>query len=132
MANNVSRVQYPTNLTGVNTNAVFPAEASNYFNNFFEVPVEVSTNINAAVVSYFESITDNKEGARALASAVIFTSVKQGLNPMATLDEFKKIPKGELDTYTALFLNFERKGTSYLGVVNSPAINKYVQLTIRP
>ena len=128
---NVSRVQYPTNLQSVNTNAIFPTEATNYFNNFFDVPIEVSTNVNAAVVAYFEEITDSKEGAQALASAVIYTSIKQGLDPMSTLDEFKKMPKSELDTYTVLFLNFERKGTSYLGVTNSPTINKYVSRTIR-
>ena len=132
MATNLSRVQYPTNLTGVNTNAVYPTEAVNYFNNFFDVPVEVSTNINSAVVAYFEQITENKLGAQALASAVIYTSVKQGLDPMATLDEFKKLPKTELDAYTVLFLNFERKGTSYLGITNVPTINKYIQRTIRP
>jgi len=131
MATNLSRVQYPTNLTGVNTNALFPTEAVNYFNNFFDVPVEVSTNINSAVVAYFEQITENKLGAQALASAVIYTSVKQGLDPMATLDEFKKLPKNELDAYTVLFLNFERKGTSYLGITNVPTINKYIQRTIR-
>lgn len=132
MADNLPRVQYPTNLTGVNTNAVYPTEAVNYFNNFFDVPIEVSTNINSAVVSYFEQITETKAGAQALASAVIYTSVKQGINPMAALDEFKKLPKNELDAYTVLFLNFERKGTSYLGITNVPTINKYIQRTIRP
>jgi hypothetical protein len=51
---------------------------------------------------------------------------------MSTLDEFKKMPIGELNDYLVMFLNLERKGTSYLGVINAPKINKYVERTILP
>jgi hypothetical protein len=126
------QVPYPTNLTGINTNAISPANPDKFFNNFFDFPIEVSTNVDAAIVAHFEQIADSKEGARALASAVIYTAIKQGVDPMAALDEFKKIPPGELDVYTALFLNFERKGTSFLGLTNQPAQNKYVTRAILP
>jgi hypothetical protein len=128
---NIVRAKQPTNLAQINLNALEPRSADKYFNNFFEIPVEVSSNVDAAIVAYFEQISDNKEAARALASAVIYTSVKQGLNPMETLKEFQRLPDGELDAYTAMFLNFERKGTSYLGISNQPQINKYVQRSIR-
>jgi hypothetical protein len=128
---NIVKSKNPTNLTPVNLNALDPRDSSKYFNNFFEIPVEVSSNVDAAIIAYFEQISDNKESARALASAVIYTSVKQGLNPMETLKEFQQLPEGELDAYTAMFLNFERKGTSYLGISNQPEINKYVQRSIR-
>ena len=128
---NIVRAKHPTNLAQINLNALDPRDADKYFNNFFEIPVEVSSNVDAAIVAYFEQIADNKEAARALASAVIYTSVKQGLNPMETLKEFQRLPDGELDAYTAMFLNFERKGTSYLGISNQPQINKYVQRSIR-
>ena len=128
---NIVRAKEPTNLAQINLNAFNPRDANRYFNNFFEIPVEVSSNVDAAIIAYFEQISDNKESARALASAVIYTSVKQGLNPMETLKEFQQLPKGELDAYTAMFLNFERKGTSYLGISNQPEINKYVQRSIR-
>lgn len=128
---NIVRAKEPTNLTQINLNSLSPRDTNKYFNNFFEIPVEVSSNVDAAIIAYFEQIADNKESARALASAVIYTSVKQGLNPMETLKEFQRLPKGELDAYTAMFLNFERKGTSYLGVSNQPQINKYVQRSIR-
>jgi hypothetical protein len=123
-------VPYPTNLQGVNTNAIDPFDTDKFFNNFFDFPIEVSSNIDAAIIAQFELITDNKESAIALASAVIYTAVKQGINPMNALDEFKRLPPGDLDTYTALFLNFERKGTSYLGLKNKPTQNKYVARTI--
>jgi hypothetical protein len=49
---------------------------------------------------------------------------------MQTLDEFRKLSKGELDAYTAMFLNFERKGTSLLGISNNPPINQYISRSI--
>jgi hypothetical protein len=51
---------------------------------------------------------------------------------MSALDEFRKIPAGELGVYTALFLNFERVGTSFLGLKNQPIQNKYVTRAILP
>jgi hypothetical protein len=121
---------YPTNLQGVNTNANDPFDTDKFFNNFFDFPIEVSSNVDAAIIAHFELITDNKESAIALASAVIYTALKQGINPMNALDEFKRLPPGDLDAYTALFLNFERKGTSFLGLKNRPSQNKYVTRAI--
>jgi hypothetical protein len=51
---------------------------------------------------------------------------------MSILDEFKKLPTGDLNTYTALFLNTERAGTSFLGLKNKPVQNKYVTRAILP
>jgi hypothetical protein len=123
---------YPTNLQRIDTNNVNPPRTDSFFNNFFNFPIEVSSNIDAAILAHFEQITDNKESARALASAVIYTAIKQGINPMVALDDFKKIPPGELNTYTALFLNFDRIGTSFLGLKNRPAQSKYITRTILP
>lgn len=133
MANLIKKpITEPTNLERINLNAFDPPNVSKYFNNFFEIPVSVSSNIDSAIIAYFQQVADNEIEARALASAVIYTSVKQGVNPMETLKEFQRLPEGELDAYTALFLNFERKGTSYLGIKNQPLQNKYIQRSIRP
>lgn len=132
MINNVKTAEYPTNTNQVDLNTRAAGNENKYFNNFFDIPIQVSTNINSAVITYFEQIADNKESAKALASAVIYTSLKQGIDPMSTLDEFKKMPIGELNDYLVMFLNLERKGTSYLGVLNAPKINKYVERTILP
>lgn len=122
----------PTNLKAVNLNSYVKRDVNKYFNNFFDIPVEVSSMVDSAIIAYFETIADNKEAARALASAVIYTSAKQGADPIETLKEFQKLPPGELDAYTTVFLNLERVGTSYLGITNLPIINKYIQRTILP
>ena len=126
------QIPYPTNLGRVDTNAISPPNTDKFFNNFFNFPIDVSSNVDAAVIAYFEQITDNKESARAMASAVIYTAIKQGINPMSALDEFKKVPLGDLNAYTALFLNFERVGTSFLGLKNQPIQNKYITRAILP
>ena len=129
---NLIRASEPTNLSNVNLNDIVSKNTDKYFNNWFEIPVEVSSNIDAAIIAHFETIADNKESARAMASAVIYTSIKQGLDPMETLAEFRSIPAGDLNEYTAMFLNFDRVGTSYLGLKNNPTVNKYVQRAILP
>ena len=129
---NLVRAKNPTNLDAVNLNTLEPRDTVKYFNNYFDVPVEVSSNIDSVIVAYFENLTNDTESARQLASAVIYTSVKQGISPLETLDQFKKVPLGDLDTYTAMFLNFDRVGTSYLGLTNTPLINKYVERSILP
>ena len=128
----IVRAKNPTNLSSVNLNAIVEQNSNKYFNNFFEIPVEVSSNVDAAIVGFFERTTGDTESARQLASAVIYTSIKQGLDPMETLAEFQQIDPGQLDAYTALFLNFDRIGTSYLGLANIPKINKYIQRSILP
>jgi len=105
---------------------------SKYFNNFFLPGINVSQNVDDAIVGYFEQVSESKEGARALASAVILTSISQGMNPMDSLEEFKKMAKGELNAYLTMFLNLNRVGTSYLGLKNGPQLNKYVARLIRP
>lgn len=122
----------PTNLRRVDTNVINPPAVDKFFNNYFEFPISVSSNVDAALIAHFEQIADNKESARALASAVMYTAIKQGVDPMSALDEFKKIPIGDLNTYTALFLNFERIGTSFLGIKNRPQQNKYITRAILP
>lgn len=108
------------------------SSSTKYFNNFNLPVINVSNNINDAIIAYFEQIADSKEAARLVASAVILTAVSQGVDPMQTLEEFSKLPPGQLTSYTAMFLNLSRKGTSYLGINNSPEVSKYITHMIRP
>ena len=103
-----------------------------FFNNFFTKNYNISPNANDAIVSFFESFAENKEAAQALAASVIYTSLSQETDPMLTLDEFKKIPAGELSIFVAMYLNLNRAGSSALGVRNQPVTNKYVTRTILP
>ena len=100
---------------------------------FFNQSFSVSQNVDDAIIGYFEKVTNgNKEAARIIASAVIFTSLAQKIDPMATLQHFTTLTEGELNAYLTMFLNLNRVGTSYLGISNQPITSKYVARTILP
>lgn len=119
-----------TNIEPINLLVNDNTNASSYFNNYFGPNVNVSPNVDATILAYFEELSFNKDGARALASAVIYTAKTQGVDPMETLTEFTKLPKGQLNAYLVYFLNIQRKGTSYLGIVNQPITNKYISRAV--
>lgn len=108
------------------------SKTQSFFNNYFRPDIDVSINANDAVFSNFEKITDNRESAMALASAVINTSKSQQLDLMEVLAEFNKMGKDQLNAYLCMFLNINRVNTSLLGINNQPIQNKYVRRSILP
>ena len=120
------------NLSAINMSVNGNSDPNKYFNNYFGPSFQVSPNVDAAILSYFEQVSDNKVTARVLASAVIYTSYTQQINPMQALAEFTQLPKGELNAYLTMFLNLQRVGTSFLGITNRPVANKYVSRAVLP
>lgn len=120
------------NLTSIDVSSNKNTESNKYFNNYFGPKFQVSTDVDAAIISYFESVTDNRESAKILASAVIYTSYTRNVDPMTILKEFTGLPPGELNSYLTMFLNLQRVGTSFLGITSVPLTNKYVQRSILP
>jgi hypothetical protein len=102
-----------------------------FFNNYFvDAAPTVSQNVNDAVVGFFQQYTGNKDTGNTLAASVIYTANTQQLDPIALVEEFRKLAPGELNAYLTMFLNFNRAGTSLLGLSNSPLTNKYIQRAI--
>lgn len=120
----------PSNINGIDASNTASTQA--FFNNLNLPPISVSQNVDDAIIGYFQQITETKEAAKALAGAVILTAASQGVDPMETLQEFAKMDAGKLNSYTTMFLNLNRVGTSYLGINNSPTAPKYVTHMIRP
>jgi hypothetical protein len=120
--NNISTVNFDN----------LPVDTRTYFNNFYQPIRTVSQDVDDAISGYFEQVTNTKESAKALAAAVISTSIAQGIDPMVALDNFKSMPKGELNTYLTIFLNLNRVGTSYLAISNLQTPNKYVARSVLP
>lgn len=105
-------------------------KTTNYFNNYYTPSIEISSNINDAILSFFEQQTGNKESAKLLVQAVIDTAQAQREDPMTVLTTFQQMPQGELNAFLALYLNASRVNTSYLGVKNQGITNPYVQRLI--
>jgi hypothetical protein len=122
----------PSNLQSVNAGENTALAAPGFFNNFYQPSFTVSQNIDDMVTSYFEKITDNKQSAKLMASSVIYTSLAQGVDPIETLQKFSSLSAADMSAYTAMFLNLNRVGTSYLGINNRPKTGKYVKRLIRP
>jgi hypothetical protein len=105
-------------------------DVEQYFNNLFQPMVNVPVDAEGAILSYFESVTGDKDSARNITNAVVFTSLATGNSPMKILADFKKVPAGELNLYLATFLNLNRVNTSLLGLTNQPRASVFVRRSI--
>ena len=125
------QISSATNVTGPNisTNPISDS-TSKYFNNFYSIKFDISANANDAILAFFEQYTDNKITAKNISAAVVYTALAQNLNPLIILEEFQKLPKGELNNYLIAFLNISRVPTSVLGVKDSKRTNVYVSRTV--
>jgi hypothetical protein len=103
-----------------------------YFNNFFTQPYNVSQGVDDAVVGYFQELTGDNDTGTTLAAAVLYTAVTQKIDPMALIDEFRRLQRNQLNAYLTMFLNLNRVNTSLLGLSNSPSTNKYIARAILP
>ena len=127
MANTTYNPQQPSNLNTSGTN-----NTTRYFNNFFTPSFTVSSNVNDAILSYFEEQTGSLQSARLLAQTVIDTAQAQREDPMSVLSEFQKLQNNELSPFLALYLNSSRVPTSFLGIQNQPRTSPYVTRSILP
>lgn len=122
---NELQVSGPTNL-----NSSGLTKTTKYFNNYFDPSLEVSQNINDAILSYFQQRTDNIESAKILVQAVIETAQAQREDPLTVLNSFQHMSMSDLTAALALYLNTSRVNTSYLGIKQQPTTNSYVTRSI--
>lgn len=122
----------PSNLIGPNFTVNNESKTQDFFQGYYTKNYSVSANANDVIIGYFETVTNNSESARALAAAVIYTSLSKQIDPISLVEKFKKLNPGELDNYLSGFLNTNRVTTSLLGTINQPSVGKYVQRCILP
>jgi hypothetical protein len=101
-----------------------------YFNNLFQPKLNVPIDADGAIQSYFEQVTGDKDSAKVLTTAVIYTSLATNSSPMKVLADFKKLQPGELNFALSAFLNLNRVNTSLLGLTNQPSSSVFVQRAI--
>ena len=115
MANQISTA---TNISSPNL-SVDPNNPQKYFNNIFALDFSISATQNDAVNAFFEEYTGNASSGQALAAAVMYTAMAQGISPVSIIEQFKQLGPGELNSYLAAFLNINRVPTSQLGIRQS-------------
>jgi hypothetical protein len=119
-----------TNISPISFDPFNQDNPNQYFNNLVLPPMNVTQNVNDAIQAFFERITENSMSASILASAVVYTAISQSMDPMVALQQFQRVPPGEINQYLAMFLNLNRVGTSLLGLNNVPTVNQYVYRAI--
>ena len=115
-----------------NLNSTGANKTTAYFNNFYTPRTGISPNVNDAILSYFQQQTGNLESAKILVQTIIDTAQAQRENPIKVLEQFQKVPVGDLNGTLALYLNSTRVNTSLLGIKLAPKTNRFVQRTILP
>lgn len=105
---------------------------SDYLNNFYKPTYTITSNQDDAVIAFFEQVTENSESAKILASSVIYTAIAQGIDPLVIVDQMRNMNEDDRNQFTSTFLNFNRVGTSQLGVRLPNKYNKFVQRMIVP
>lgn len=123
-----NQISTATNLTGPDT-SVAQNDARKFFNNFYSAQFEIGPAADA-ILGFFERYTPNKKAAKNLAAVVIYTANAQNIDPMHVLSEFQKLPKGQLNSYLAAFLNTNRAPTSVIGIKKTNTSNPYVSRSI--
>jgi hypothetical protein len=115
-----------------NPNIVDTPESSTgrYFNNVYKNRSAISPAISSSIISWFQEQTGSRETATLLARTLINTAESIGEDPRKILQEFTKLPSGELNSYLALFLNSGRVPTSLLGIKNQPTPTDLVSRTL--
>ena len=107
-------------------------KTTSYYDTFFKNGLNTSSNVNDAFIGYFQSVTGDRDSGITLAGSVLYVALSTGVQPMTLLDEFRKLEPGELNSYMATVLNINRKGTSLLGITNTPKPNQYITRAILP
>jgi hypothetical protein len=118
-----------TNLQGPNLSGSLTS-TQKYFNNFYTLDYSTGP-ANDAIIGFFEQYTQNKQSAKNLSAAVLYTAQSQGINPLSILSDFQRLPKGQLTTYLVAFLNSNRAPTSFVGIKDQKKSNPYIDRLIR-
>ena len=119
---------------------------TNYFNNYFKTNVNVSQNVDDAVIGFFQSVTGSKEAGINMAAAVLYTAANQGLDPMLVVDELRALKTGKkievkdpidaalfvdtYNTYQEMVLNKSEYDVGQLFYI--PLLNVFYQLQYSP
>lgn len=114
------------------SSANFSPSSEKFLNNFYKPGFTINSLQNDAVTSYFEGITNNKDSAKILASSVVYTSIAQGIDPLIVLDQLKNMIPEDRAKFMSMFLNFNRVGSSQLGIRSQKKYASYIERLINP
>lgn len=103
-----------------------------FFDNFYQVPLQLNGTELTAVTSYFESRGYNSQAAQSVAMIILSQSKKDNLNPFDILDTLGGLTDVQISALVGEILNYNRFKTSSLGVTLTPTPADEIQRNILP
>lgn len=85
------------------------------FNNYYSKPIEVDSNVLAAMQGYFVAKGFGEVAAESISTTIIYQAKQDGYNPMQILDTLKGLTDVDLSGLVAEILNYNRLASSSLG-----------------
>lgn len=121
MANNINQ-----------SSANYSPGSDQFLNNFYKPGFTVSGGQNDFVLAFFETITGNSESAKILSSSVIYTAIAQGVDPVIIVEQMRQMSDEDRDKFVSMFLNFNRIGSSQLGIRSPSRYRTHIERLINP
>jgi hypothetical protein len=114
------------------SSANYSPGSDQFLNNFYKPGFTVSSKQNDFVLAFFETVTGNTESAKILSSSVIYTAIAQGVDPIVIVEQMRQMSDEDRDKFVSMFLNFNRIGSSQLGMRSPSKYRSYIERLINP
>ena len=101
-----------------------------FFNNYYDRPIDVDNNVLISAKSFFEKRGFGKSAAETVAGIVLSQAKKDNLNPLQILDTLANLDNVQISGLVAEILNYNRFKTSNLGIFIKPLPSDEVQRNI--
>lgn len=102
------------------------------FNNFYSLPVSISNNDLMAMTGFLENRGFDSNSAERTAIIILTQAANDGYSAMQILDTLKGLGSVEISGLVTEILNYNRLGTSFLGVIQTASPAEEVVRNILP
>jgi hypothetical protein len=101
-----------------------------YFNDFYNVPVEIDNNSLLQMQAFLEKRGFDKTAAEFTSGIILSQAKVDNFNPIQLLDTLSGLSDTQMSALVAEILNYNRFKTSVLGIYQGPALSDEVQRNI--
>jgi hypothetical protein len=101
-----------------------------YFNDFYNVPVEIDNNSLLQMQAFLEKRGFDKTAAEFTSGIILSQAKVDNFNPIQILDTLSGLSDTQMSALVAEILNYNRFKTSVLGIYQGPALSDEVQRNI--
>ena len=119
-----------SNIPPENNNPSSSNSTVQYFNDFYNMPVEIDNNSLLQMQAFFEKRGFDKTAAEFTAGVILSQAKFDNFNPNQILDTLEGLTDVQMGGLVAEVLNYNRFKTSALGIYQGPSISDEIQRNI--